>query len=79
MCKILATKLAPGLRKEILLTLYEADRQLSYDDLVNMLEIKVRKRLTDSMTILRKKMWISQTESGVKLTPLGIKFIEDKK
>jgi len=77
MSKILASKLTPGLRKEILLTLYEADRQLSYDELVTMLEIKVRKRLTDSMTILRKKTWISQTDMGVKLTPLGIKLLEE--
>jgi len=77
MSKVIATKLTPGLRKEILLTLYEADRQLSYDELVSILEIKVRKRLTDSMTILRKKMLISQTKEGVKLTPLGMKLFEE--
>lgn len=77
MSKVLVPRMIPGLRKDILLTLYEANRQLSYDELVNILEIKVRKRLTDSMTILRKKMLISQTDDGVKLTPLGMKLFEE--
>ena len=75
MSEILYSKVKPGLKKQILLTLHYADKELSYDDLVLKLEIKVRKRLTDSMTVLRKKMWIAQTENGVKLTPLGMKII----
>ena len=77
MSEILYSKVNPGLKKQILLTLQNADEELSYDELVSKLEIKVRKRLTDSMTILRKKMWISQTKNGVKLTPLGMKLIDD--
>jgi len=50
--------------------------ELSYDELSLKLEIKVRKRLTDSMTILRKNMWVSQTKNGVKLTSSGIQLIE---
>ena len=77
MSEILDSKIRPGLKKQILLTLHDADEELSYDDLVLKLEIKVRKRLTDSMTILRKKMWIAQTENGVKLTSSGMKLIDD--
>lgn len=77
MSEISYSKVNPGLKKQILLTLRNADEELSYDELVSKLEIKVRKRLTDSMTILRKKMWISQTKNGVKLTPLGMKLIDD--
>lgn len=71
------SKVKPGLKKQILLTLHDAEEELSYDELVLKLEITVRKRLTDSMTILRKKMWIDQTENGVKLTPLGTKLIKE--
>lgn len=77
MSEILGSKVKSGLKKQILLTLHDADEELSYDELVSKLEIKVRKRLTDSMTILRKKMWIIQTGNGVKLTPLGMKLIDD--
>ena len=75
--KIMNSKVKPGLRKQILLTLHEADDELSYDELVLKLEIKVRKRLTDSMTVLRKKMWVDQTGNGVKLTPLGTELIKN--
>ena len=64
------------MRKQILITLHEAEKELSYDELSLKLEIKVRKRLTDSMTILRKNMWVSQTKNGVKLTSSGIQLIE---
>ena len=77
MSKVMNFKVKPGLRKQILITLHDADEELSYDELAFKLEITVRKRLTDSMTILRKKMWIDQTENGVKLTPLGIKLIKE--
>ncbi len=76
MSKVIDSTVKPGLRKQILLTLHDADEELSYDELALKLEITVRKRLTDSMSILRKKMWIVQTENGVKLTPLGIKLID---
>jgi hypothetical protein len=77
MSEILEPKVKSGLRKEILLALHDADTELSYDEISLKLEIKVRKRLTDSMTILRKKMWVSQNEQGVKLTPLGVKLIKN--
>ena len=76
MSEILESKVKEGLRKQILITLHEAEKELSYDELSLKLEIKVRKRLTDSMTILRKNMWVSQTKNGVKLTSSGIKLIE---
>lgn len=65
------------LRKQILLELYQADEELSYDELVHKLEIKIRKRLTDSMTILRKKMFVEQNDKGVKLSKLGTTHIEN--
>ena len=65
------------LRKQILLELYHADEELSYDELVHKLEIKIRKRLTDSMTILRKRMYVEQNDEGVKLTKLGTTHIEN--
>ena len=65
------------LRKQILLELYQADEELSYDELVHKLEIKIRKRLTDSMTILRKRMFIDQTENKVKISNTGIIFIKN--
>lgn len=77
MSEILDSKVKPGLKRQIMLTLHNSDNELSYDELVVKLEIKVRKRLTDCMVILRNKMWITQTENGVKLTPLGIKLIDD--
>lgn len=64
-----------SLRKKILLALYQADRELSYDELVDVLAIKTRKRLTDATTVLRKNSMISQN-LGVKITPLGYKTIE---
>jgi hypothetical protein len=76
MSEILESKVKEGLRKQILITLHEAEKELSYDELSLKLEIKVRKRLTDSMTILRKNMWVSQTKNGVKLTSSGIELIE---
>jgi len=76
MSEILESKVKEGLRKQILITLHEAEKELSYDELSLKLEIKVRKRLTDSMTILRKNMWVSQTKNGVKLTSSGIQLIE---
>jgi len=65
------------LRKQILLELYQSDKELSYDELVGKLEIKIRKRLTDSMTILRKRMFIDQTENKVKISNTGIIFIKN--
>ena len=68
------------LRKQILLELHQTNKELSYDELVNKLEIKIRKRLTDSMTILRKRMFIDQDDEGVKkvdttLWASGSKFV----
>jgi hypothetical protein len=65
------------LRKQILLELYQSDKELSYDELVGKLEIKIRKRLTDSMTILRKRMFVDQTKNKVKISNTGIIFIKN--
>lgn len=65
------------LRKQILLELHQSDKELSYDELANKLEIKIRKRLTDSMTILRKKMFVEQNKKGVKISKLGSIHIEN--
>ena len=65
------------LRKQILLELHQSDKELSYDELANKLEIKIRKRLTDSMTILRKKMFVEQNKKGVKISKLGSIYIEN--
>jgi|TARA_B110001454_G_C12688389_1_gene421241 hypothetical protein len=65
------------LRKQILLELHQTNKELSYDELVNKLEIKIRKRLTDSMTILRKRMFIDQADKGVKISKLGSIYIKN--
>jgi len=77
MSEIMESRVKQGLRKEILITLHNAEKEMSYDELAFKLEINVRKRLTDSMTVLRKKMWVSQTAQGVKITPLGVKLIDN--
>jgi hypothetical protein len=77
MSEMLESRVKQGLRKQILITLHNEDKEMSYDELAFKLEINVRKRLTDSMTILRKKMWVTQTAQGVKITPLGVKLINN--
>lgn len=66
-----------SLRKKILLALHDTDKEISYDELVNILEIKIRKKLTDSMTVLRKNLLVQQGKNGVKITQLGIKYIKN--
>jgi hypothetical protein len=65
------------LKKQILLELHQTNGELSYDELVNKLEIKIRKRLTDSMTILRKRMFIEQDDKGVKISKSGSIYIKN--
>lgn len=49
-----------SLRKNFFLALHDTDKEISYDELVNILEIKIRKKLTDSMTVLRMNLLVQQ-------------------
>lgn len=66
-----------SLRKKILLALRHTDKELSYDELASILEIKTRKKITDSMTVLRKNLLVQQNEKGVRITQLGIMHIKN--
>jgi predicted transcriptional regulator len=67
-----------SLRKDILFELDKSNCSLSYDEIATRLNIKVRKRLTDTLTVLRKKMFISQNGNSVSITHQGREFITEK-
>jgi len=62
---------------KLLLTIYHIDKRVSYDELMNLIGIKKRKKITDAMKNLRNKLLIHQNDKGIRLTRLGLKTVEN--
>jgi len=63
-------------KNKLLLALYHVDKRISYDELMDIMSLKQRKKLTDTMKDLRNQLLAHQNSDGVKLSSLGLKEVE---
>ena len=63
-------------KNKLLLALYHVDKRVPYEELMIIMGLKKRKKLTDTMKDLRNDILVHQNIDGIKLSSIGLREVE---